>query len=586
MATDARAKRFKARASSIIISLPSGHLMILQPFVRPLGIIALLCWAASSLGQTFAPQSQRDSRVVWQWSVTVQSEHPDLGPARAFLWIPPDCTLVRGVVLAQDNMEEQAILNNPIFRASLSDLGFAEVWVSPFFDHTFNFDKGAGQTFDRMMKDLATVSGYNELTFAPVVPMGHSAAASWPYYFAAWNPGRTLAVLSISGQWPYYRDANTPDIWGSRNVDSIPLLESMGEYESAESWANEGVNERKQHPQLALSMLANPAQGHFASTDRKVEYLGFYLHKAVQYRMQEDWKGDAAPKLKPIKPTKTGWLLERWAADRAPMAEPAPVGKYKGDPDEVFWYFDEETARVTEKYEAAYRGLKTQLVGVLQDGSAIPQTNTHLQLTAKFEPDSDGVTFHLQGAFYSIVPAGSPRPPTWTGLLPGAAIGHAAGTVTLDRIQGPFEKIGPQAFRVAFQRETQLNATKPYELVFAATHPGDSAYRPAVQQGHLFIPAVNKAGQDQEITFVAIPDQKVGTDSIQLKANSSAQVPVSFYVREGPAVIDGDRLTLTATPPRAKFPIAVTVVAWQYGRSVEPKLKTAKPVIQTFYVEK
>ena len=268
------------------------------------------------------------------------------------------------------------------------------------------------------------------------------------------------------------------------------------------------------------------------------------------------------------------------------MAEPAPVGKYKGDPDEVFWYFDEETARVTEKYEAAYRGLKTQLVGVLQDGSAIPQTNTHLQLTAKFEPDSDGVTFHLQGAFYSIVPAGSPRPPTWTGLLPGAAIGHAAGTVTLDRIQGPFEKIGPQAFRVAFQRETQLNATKPYELVFAATHPGDSAYRPAVQQGHLFIPAVNKAGQDQEITFVAIPDQKVGTDSIQLKANSSAQVPVSFYVREGPAVIDGDRLTLTATPPRAKFPIAVTVVAWQYGRSVEPKLKTAKPVIQTFYVEK
>jgi len=173
-----------------------------------LGLFALICSASSSESQSSAPQTEKPTQTVWQWSVTVPSEHPELGPARAFLWIPPNCTLVRGIVLAQDNMEEQAILNNPIFRESLSDLGFAEVWVSPFFDHTFNFDKGAGQTFDAMMKDLATVSGYNELNFAPVVPMGHSSAASWPYYFAAWNPARTLAVLSISGQWPYYRDFN------------------------------------------------------------------------------------------------------------------------------------------------------------------------------------------------------------------------------------------------------------------------------------------------------------------------------------------------------------------------------------------
>jgi hypothetical protein len=549
-----------------------------------LGLFAFCACAPLCSAQSTPSETQSVPPAVYQWSVTMTSEHPELGPARAFLWVPPNCTLVRGVVLAQDNMEEQAILNNPIFRATLSDLGFAEVWVSPFFDHAFNFDKGAGETFDAMMKDLANVSGYNELNFAPVVPIGHSAAASWPYYFAAWNPGRTLAVLSVSGQWPYYRDQNTPDIWGSRNVDGIPLLETMGEYESAESWANEGVTERSQHPQLALSMLANPGQGHFASTDQKVEYLGFYLRKAVQYRMQDHWTGEAAAKLRPIKPTKTGWLLERWAADRAPMAQPAPVGKYKGDPDEAFWYFDEETALATEKYEAAYRGLKTQLVGVLENGAALPQTNTHLQLTAKFAPDADGVTFHLKGAFYSTVPAGSPRPPTWTGLPPGSHIGHAAGMVSIERLQGPFEKIGPETFRVAMQRETLLNSTKSYELVFAATHPGDSVYRPAVQQGHMFIPPSNKLGLEQEITFAAIPDQKAGGQSIQLKAESSAQAPVSFYVREGPAYIDGDKLIFTAIPPRAKYPVAVTVVAWQYGRSVEPKLKTAKPVVQTFHI--
>jgi len=40
--------------------------------------------------------------------------------------------------------------------------------------------------------------------------------------------GRTLAVLSISGQWPYYKDVNmnvnsSPD-WGDKTVDGVPGL--------------------------------------------------------------------------------------------------------------------------------------------------------------------------------------------------------------------------------------------------------------------------------------------------------------------------------------------------------------------------
>jgi hypothetical protein len=123
--------------------------------------------------------------------VAAKSEKPEFGPARAFLWVPPDCRLVRGVVVAQDNMQERSILEDPRFRRTLSDLGFAEVWVSPPFDHLFRFTEGAGETFDGIMQELAASSGYAELQFAAVVPMGHSAAASWPYYFATWSPGRT-----------------------------------------------------------------------------------------------------------------------------------------------------------------------------------------------------------------------------------------------------------------------------------------------------------------------------------------------------------------------------------------------------------
>jgi hypothetical protein len=161
----------------------------------------------------FAATLIADSALAAQWQssvpltgITVGNE----GEPQAFLWIPPDCKQVRGVILGQNNMEEQPILENPKFRAGLAEIGFAEVWSTPGFDLFFRFDQGAGDRFDRIMNGLAAKSGYQELSTAPIVPIGHSASASYPWNFAAWFPDRTLAVLSVSGQWPYYKDVNTP----------------------------------------------------------------------------------------------------------------------------------------------------------------------------------------------------------------------------------------------------------------------------------------------------------------------------------------------------------------------------------------
>ncbi len=178
-----------------------------------------------------------------------KGRHRACRPARAFLWIPPNCQKIRGVVLAQHNMEEISILENPKFRRALAELGLAEIWCNPRFDHLFRFNQGAGETFKEMMEDLAKESGYDELKYVPVIGIGHSAAASWPYYFAAWNPERTLAAISVSGQWPYFRSqVFAPDIWGDRNIDFIPSLETMGEYEAANTWSTEGLKQRQQHP--------------------------------------------------------------------------------------------------------------------------------------------------------------------------------------------------------------------------------------------------------------------------------------------------------------------------------------------------
>ena len=120
----------------------------------------------------------------WQWSVSLIGKR---GPARAFLWIPPNCKNVHGIVFAQNNMEEIPILESTAFRKGMSDIGFAEVWISPLFDMAFNFKEGAGEIFNTLIDSLAFISGYNELRYAPVVAIGHSAAASFPSYFAACN---------------------------------------------------------------------------------------------------------------------------------------------------------------------------------------------------------------------------------------------------------------------------------------------------------------------------------------------------------------------------------------------------------------
>ena len=96
-------------------------------------------------------------------------------------------------------------------------------------------DKGTQEIFNRMMNDLAEVSGYSELEHIPVVPVGHSAMATYPWNFAAWNPERTLAVISLHGDAPRtnlcgYGGENLE--WGrTRNIDGIPGLMIEGEYD-------------------------------------------------------------------------------------------------------------------------------------------------------------------------------------------------------------------------------------------------------------------------------------------------------------------------------------------------------------------
>lgn len=515
------------------------------------------------------------SAAVWQWSVpvteVVSSEtgtHP-----QAFLWIPEDCRKVRAVVAGMHNMTEETIFEHPLFRDGMAKAGVAVVWVTPGFGLEWNVEDGCQAAFDRMMEDLASVSGYDELARAPVVPLGHSAMATFPWNFAAWNPERTLAVVSFHGDAPRtnltgYGRENLE--WGrTRNIDGIPGLMIEGEYEWWEARVNPALAFRMMYPGSCVSFLCDAGRGHFDVSGRTVRYIARFVQKALEFRVPDSVSPGHSVALKKLRP-EDGWLAERWRADGRKRAKAAPYVRYKGDPHDAFWYFDEEMAGLTEEIYRSEAGKKPQHVGFMQDGRLLSRrADAHVKVSVPFRPEADGLTFHLKAVYTDS---------TCVALSDD----HADVSATISRICGPVRQVDDTTFMVSFYRMGMHNRRRTGSITLLAASDGDRRYKGAVQELGMEIPYRQTEGRRQCILFPGLDDVGVDVREVTLKAVSDCGLPVCYYVKEGPAEVDGNRLRLTPIPPRSKFPVKVTVVAWQYG--LPGKVQTAEPVERSFYI--
>ena len=514
----------------------------------------------------------------WQWSVNIHdvvssetNEHP-----RAFLWIPENCKQVRAVIVGQHNMLEEGILEHPEFRKKMAQLGIAEIWITPGLDQVWNTKTNIQATFDQMMDSLAEVSGYAELKFAPIIPIGHSAMATFPWNFAAQNNERTLAVLSVHGDAPSTNltGYGRPNLdWSKLKIDCIPGLMVEGEYEWWDARVEPGLNYKKANPKSCISFLCDAGRGHFDYSEQLVDYLGLFIEKAVKYRLPKTSAISQPVKLIPVDPEK-GWLANRWHKDRLPEAIAAPNKSYVGNRDSAFWYFDKEIALKTEAIYARQRGKKEQYLGYVQNQKLLEfNLKNFARYLGKFEPEADGLTFHIA--------------PTFTDSLHAKrANNHSTTKTVISRICGPVEKLNDTTFTVRFSRLGLNNVKRTADICLITANDGDPKYKSAVQQMYIHIPYPNKEGVEQAIRFDSIPNVNQRVKSVDLHAVAGSGMPVYYYVQEGPAEVKDGKLVLTSIPPRAKFPVKVTVVAWQYGRSIEPKVQTAKPVSRMFYIEK
>ncbi|WP_243348114.1 T9SS type A sorting domain-containing protein [Parabacteroides sp. FAFU027] len=560
---------------------------------------------------------------VWQWAIDVQGAVNANGQPRAYMWIPPNCTKVKAMMLAQNNMEELSILENQQFRDSLASIDMGEIWISPNFDLNFNFQNGAGEIYLQMAKDLASVSGYSELINVPVVPIGHSASANFPFAFAAWSNERTLCTVSVSGMAPYdFTNQFGQNFWCGRRVDYIPHLTCMGEFEGAGDYNNSTwtkiYNRIDTNQYTPFCFLPISGEYHFATSQRKTNFIAYFIKKAMQYRMAEPATDSKLAVLNQINPMTTGWRVDRWQKDMLPRYAPAPVASYTGIRRESYWCFDQDMALRIEDFKSTYFRKTPCLIAYNQSttpgvvGTKVPQTNNHVQCTLSFIPLNDSLDFELSSSFLDSIPAVSGRCAGWmsttnpsTGVVTngtvGARIGHPADNSlsVIDRELGPIAKLGVDPatgitkFRMSMERGLGTGLTNYQQYwIFSVAHPGDATYKASVLQADMSVNVYNTSGLAQTITFPQIANvANVSAGPVTLNATSSMGMPVQYFIEEGPAQLQGNKVVFTKIPKSAKYPVKVTVTAWQWGRNAAlatrlgaSQVQTAPQVKNTFYI--
>jgi hypothetical protein len=499
------------------------------------------------------------------------------GDRRVYLWVPPACRNVRGLIVAFKNLTEQRWLEDTIVRDAAGEQCLGVVWIGAGRHSGLSADMGAGagDAFLAMQRDLAKVSGFPEIANAPIIPTGHSAQGQFAWKFAEWAPERTIAAIPIK----------TVPLPADLDLHGVPLLYIVGQTTEWPQYRDGRIGNRDYFwPVVRRSALAlrttdsdaliavavDPGGGHFDWSDSLARLLALYIHKACASRLPPPSAARSGPTPLRVLPYQNGWLLDAAGMD-PDRFKPAPVASYTGKPDEAYWVFDRETADGIEHLQGDRVPRKKQMLSFNQNGHVLPVAVQGFAALA-FEPDSDGITFHLDPTFLTSVPDQL--------IDGGAALGHADEPIHLRAITGPIVQTGPFTFAFALSRESGTDGWIEEQA------DQTDQYRKAVQPGKITLKGIS-TGQPQHIHFDQIGAHKINGAPIVLHASSDAGLRVHFYVVSGPARIDGNRLIITEFPRGGAQEIPVILTAYQLGRAAsgtQSAVQQADPVTQQFMI--
>ena len=503
------------------------------------------------------------SAAVFQYRIALST---DRGERSAFLWVPAEAASIRGVVMGGMTLMEREFVKDPQIRRACVEQRLAIVFLKC----------GLGSVEPQDVLDrFAAVSGYGELSVAPVMFVGHSAGGPQAKVWATKMHERCFGLVQYRG--------GTPG--GSDSVPGgVPVLMMTGQFDEfggtmrdaggRETW--EGGRDalaayRAANPGNLASIVVEPGAGHFAWSDRNAAYLAMFIGKAAEYCIPQ-WQAGAK---EPVQTKQIGHR-DGWLSDlciEAPELPPAQWEAYGGDRSWAAWHFDREMAEATVAYHAGGFGKKDQFIE-WEDPYWV-DAGTRFFFT-RIEWVGDGQEFRVHPAYAEQYPSQHKgRGPRW--LEAGKPVGHAGTGIFVRQVSGPVVVAGPNTLRMRY--DNLAAATERSRVTFMAYSRGDSEYRYTEQVG--MMPrgfSGLKKGDEQTITFPSVPDLVVGGDPVRLDATSTSGLAVEYYVACGPARVEKGMLRIAELPVRARLPVEVRVVAYQFGSGIEPLVRTAVPV--------
>jgi len=510
---------------------------------------------------------------LFQFTVPVKTAK---APSAAYLWLPPKAVQLRGIVVMGMTLAEREMVKDPILRKACADEQLAILF----------FKTGLGSVdLPAVLDDLAKASNYAELRNAPLFFVGHSAGGPQALDLAMKYADRCFGLMQYRGGHPMMQKEPLPP-----GITALMMIGQFDEFGGVmrddagrESW-NKGWDSmhkfRKASAENLGSIVVEPGAGHFAWSEKNAEYFALFLKKAARARIPQ-WNPDAKEPVKCAKvEAKSGWLTGMLA--KTPEAAGiAADAEYKGEKDAAAWHFDKEMAEANEAYHKGHFGKKDQFL-MWKSATTLDAGVRHYFNEVKWI--GDGQTFVVQFAFAPTYPKPTPddKGPKWN--TAGEPAGNSGGANSVRLVGGPLVPTWANALRIKF--DALAPATDPGRATFLAEAAETAEYRHTELVG--MMPrgfAGLKAGKDQSVSFELPTEMKIG-DELELKAVSDSGLPVEYYVSHGPARIEKGKLVVADVPSRANFPLEVKVVAYQFGRGVEPFVRTAVPVERTIKLVK
>jgi len=474
----------------------------------------------------------------WTYFVSLPGSGNNVG--KYYLWVPPQATSIKGLILASEARLSQiagdTLIRQACAEASLGILGFKGT------NFVSGFSLADSVQLLAALAQLAEKSRFAEIAHCPWIPYGTSVGGIFAWQLANLMPHRVAGVIEDNAIF-------TSQTSGRPRPYDIPLLVSRGANEQVQDkWfqsRDSVLSFRRRGGSAAL--LIQAGCGHFSWTKFESTYMALWLKKLAAARISEiALTGPIS--LTPVVES-MGWLSDSsfYASD----IEVAPFQTYSGNKELAFWHFDQELANLWKTlHQGQFARQPQTVITATYPENACPNFQA-------FQTCDNNVVLGLPGNVFNLNASATSGLPVRFGTYNG---GFQLQNNEIKATSGALETNGATGWAIAIQE-------------------GNESFQ-CFERALRFQVRPKSSGTPQTVTFTPLADQVFTASPFANQVSLSSGLTPEVFVETGSVSYNNG--TFTILP----FPRGTSTVIVRYGHSGNASHATATSQIDTFLINR